>query len=256
MAETTQIEWADATLNTAWGCTKVSSGCDNCYMFRLSRMYGKVADRFMPRELDAIKRSVKKLGSPKVVFLNSMSDTFHEDASFDLIDSWLELLRNTNHTYIMLTKRVKRMSDYFKTRTVPDNFWVGTSIENKGAYHRLNTLKKINARVKFVSLEPMLEAMPDIDLDGIQWCVVGGESDYTDPRPFDPQWALQIRDQCAIHDTKFFYKQSGGKTKTDGVWGTNILDGKKYLEMPVLLKTKQSTLGDNTKQSTLEVFAK
>ena len=243
MAEKTAIEWADSTLNTAWGCTKVSTGCDNCYMFRLSKMYGRTADKFQPRKMDNIRRDIRKLGSHKVVFLNSMTDTFHEDAPDDMIRSILDLLEKTDHTYIMLTKRIARARRFFEqVRPVPLNFWIGTSIEGRHAFHRLGPLKKIKCPVKFVSLEPLLESVDGIDLSGIQWCIVGGESDFKSPRPFDDHWASEVLAECRRTGTKFFYKQSGGKRKHGGIWGTNELHGKTYLEMPELLHTKQSTL--------------
>jgi len=243
MGNTTEIEWADSTLNTAWGCTKVSAGCANCYMFRLSKMYGRTPDLFQPRKIKNIKRDIKKLGSHKVVFLNSMTDTFHEDAPDELLDKWFYILANTPHTYLTLTKRTQRMHDYFQTRTIPKNIWLGTSVENKKAYPRIDILRDIKTtNVKFVSLEPLLESVADVNLQGIQWAIVGGESDFTKPREFKEEWAREVLAQCRKYGTKFFYKQSGGRKKNNHIWGTNILDGRTYLEMPELLQTKQSTL--------------
>ena len=241
MAGKTEIEWADATLNTAWGCTKVSKGCENCYMYRLSKAFGKPADS--PAETKTWRQQVNRLGEPKIVFLNSMTDTFHESFSDTLIESWLTHLAATPHTFICLTKRTPRMKKYFESHPVPANFWIGTSIENRSAYHRLRPLQKIKAKTKFLSLEPLLESVSDIDLTDIQWVIVGGESDFQKPRPFDISWAAEIRDKCKSQSQPipFFYKQSGGRSKTNGVWGSNILEGKTYLEMPELLKTKEST---------------
>ena len=231
----TAIEWADETLNTAWGCTKVSQGCDKCYVDRLTKLFGK---SFFPtpKSKHNIASAVRALGQkPKTVFLNSMSDTFHEEYSTNEILNWFRIIENTPHHYIILTKRIARALTLSKTYKFPDNCIIGTSIENRGAYHRLRTLKKINqpGLRKFVSLEPLLESVADIDLDGIDWVIVGGESDYMDPRFFDEQWAREIRDKCQQLNIHFFYKQSGGTSKNkEGVWGTNILDGKKHMEIP------------------------
>ena len=241
MGNTTSIEWADATLNTAWGCTKVSKGCDKCYMFRLSHVFGKSTDP-APRKPKALQQAIRKLGDPKIVFLNSMSDTFHESFPDEMIEGWFDELARTPHVYICLTKRPSRMMRFERSHRIPDNFWVGTSIEGKSAYHRLQPLRKMAHPTKFVSLEPLLESVKDIDLTGIHWVIVGGESDFMAPRKFEEQWAREIRDRCAAEKIPFFYKQSGGRKKVNDIWGTNILDGRTHLEMPEALKTKESTV--------------
>ena len=211
-------------------------------MFRLSKIFGRRADIAQPRSIKSITSDIKRLGKyRRIVFLNSMADTFHESFSDELITSWLDMLVST-HVWIILTKRVNRMYTYFKNRHIPDNFWLGTSIESRSAYHRLEKLKHVPAKIKFVSLEPLLESVADIDLQGIQWCIVGGESDQYNPRPFDEQWAREIRDICKNYNIPFFYKQSGGRKKINGTWGTNILDVKTYLELPEALKTKPSEI--------------
>jgi len=243
MGEKTSIEWADSTLNTAWGCTKVSAGCENCYMFRLSKIFGKNAENPKPREMKNILRDLKKFRDQKrIIFLNSMTDTFHENFSNELINEWFDLFEAQEHEFIILTKRINRAYNYFKTREVPKNCWIGTSIENKACLHRLTKLKMIDAPILFVSFEPLLEGLGKIDLEGISWVIVGGESDYRNPRPFSVEWAREIRDQCRESSIPFFYKQSGGTRKIKGTWGSNEIDGQKHLEMPILLATKQSTL--------------
>ena len=252
MGEATEIEWADRTVNFAWGCTKVSVGCDKCYMFRLSRIYGR-STVFTPRKLERAEADIRKWKTPSIVFVNSMTDTFHEDAPYELIDSWFDVMRKySQHQYIILTKRINKAYQYFKTRDCPDQCWIGTSIENSSQLHRLRTLKKIKTKIRFVSFEPLLADIQNADFSGLQWVIVGGESDQSAPREFKEEWAIHIRDSCREHDIPFFYKQFGGKRKSfeenlDGtkkknkVWGTNILDGKKYLEMPIALSTKEST---------------
>ena len=242
MGEKTGIEWADFTLNTAWGCTKVSKGCEKCYMFRLSLAFGRKADQPTPRPLINIQRDLKKIKTPQIGFLNSMTDTFHELFSFELIDQWFELLKDSPHTFILLTKRVARMKKYFETREVPKNFWLGTSIEDRGALHRLPTLKKIKCDTLFVSFEPLLENLYEVDLKGLQWAIVGGESD-SKPREFKEEWGLNILAQCRRDNIPFFFKQTGGNRKNErGVWGSDLLYGQRFLEMPAKLTTKESSI--------------
>jgi len=245
MGEKTGIEWADFTINTAWGCTKVSAGCEKCYMFRLSLAFGRKADIPTPRKIENIKKDLKKIKTPSIGFLNSMTDTFHEDFSFELIDEWLSIFKDSEHIFILLTKRVNRMKKYFETREVPKNFWLGTSIENRGALHRLNTLKKIKCDTLFISFEPLLENLYEIDLKGIQWVIVGGESD-SKPREFRDEWGANILAQCRKEGIPFFFKQTGGRSKNErGAWGSDEMFGKRYLEMPVKLTTKESSLVAN-----------
>ena len=261
MGSTTEIEWADRTVNFAWGCTKVSAGCEKCYMFRLSKIYGRKADVFQPRKMENVERDIKKWKEPSIVFVNSMTDTFHESASKQFIDDQFNMMaKYPQHEYIVLTKRINKAFTYFKDKKVPNHIWLGTSIENDASLHRLSKLHKIDAKIRFVSFEPLLdniskEALEKAGgLDGIHWAIVGGESDQSAPRHFDEQWARNIRDYCRESKTAFFYKQSGGKRKKDGVWGTNVLDGKKYLEMPIKLATKEST-GDYKKIKGTKKFA-
>lgn len=248
MADNTAIEWADATLNLAWGCTKVSPGCQNCYAERLSK-YTSFNFHFLN-----FANQIKKLQSwhkPRLIFVNSMTDTFHEQISDDILDVWFDTFRTYNqHTYIILTKRINRAYNYFKTwhRIVPHNVWLGTSVENKHCLHRMEKLKKINAGVRFVSFEPLLGPIGKVNLDGIHWAIVGGESDYKKPRPMDPAWAEEIRLQCEAKKIPFFFKQMGGTTKNiDGSWGRRTLYGKSYSQFP-----KLSEPTDTKKQLTLE----
>ena len=243
--ESTNIEWADATLNTAWGCTKVSRGCKHCYMYRMSPGFGRNPNNPTERSMDNILKALRQIDKKGrcIIFVNSMSDTFHPDWNDDLITSWIDIFKESKHQFLILTKRIERAADYFHARPVPDNCWIGTSIEDKAALTRLRPLRQINARIRFVSAEPLLEDLGSVIWRGIHWVIVGGESGTRNPRTyrkFEEQWARNIRDQCQQQGVPFFYKQSGGHTKNGPVWGTNILDGQKYLEMPQALATKES----------------
>lgn len=236
LADKTKIEWSDATLNLVWGCDKVSTGCDNCYAERLSKLFNM---SFKIHELK-FENKVKDLDSWKTgkrIFVNSMSDTFHESLTDFTIDKWFDLFRKyERHTFIILTKRINRAFNYFMTRQVPSNCWIGTSVENKAALHRIEKLKMIKSYIRFVSFEPLLEDVTPVDLKGIHWAIVGGESDYKNPRPMKPDWAWNIYQECQKYGTAFFYKQEGGKQKdADDHWGTNKLFGKEYMEYPNLL---------------------
>ena len=245
MGNKTAIEWADSTVNLATGCTKVSRECERCYMFRIRGSH-KQSTIFELRAPDAAKKAIKRLGSrtPRRVFLNSMSDTFHEDATDDQIRTWFAWLEQTPHTYIILTKRAGRLRKFAAAYGLPRNSWVGVSVGERAAYHRVKTLQKVQHHTKFLSLEPMLESLHDVDLDGISWVIAGGESDYVAPRPFDPQWAREIRDRCDMAGIPFFYKQSGGSRRNEeGVWGTDILDGRKHHDAPPLYAATEPLLG-------------
>jgi len=240
MGEKTAIEWADATVNFAWGCTKVSDGCDKCYMFRLSKVFGK-STIFKMRNFAKVDAEIRRLPDHAVIFINSMTDTFHEDATDrDVETMFTTMAKYSTMTFIVLTKRIGRAYNYFKKATCPLNVWLGTSIEDKAHLFRMETLKKIDCETRFVSFEPLLEGLGEVNLTGIHWAIVGGESDFSSPRPFNTEWAESILANCRKYNTAFFYKQSGGRKKIAGCWGSNLLSGRTYLEMPKKLLTKPS----------------
>jgi len=213
-------------------------------MFRLSKVFGRDAENPKPRKRENIIKDLRKLGkTARVIFVNSMTDHYHENYSNEIITEWFKIFASYPQLqFIILTKRINRAFIFHKTFPVPKNCWIGTSIESRSALHRLQKLKLIEAKIRFVSFEPLLENLYKVDLTGIHWAIVGGESDFKNPRPFDVDWAINIRNQCRAAGVAFFYKQSGGTKKINGCWGSNEIDGKKYLEMPVLLATKASTL--------------
>lgn len=241
MADNTPIEWADATLNFIWGCTKVSPGCKNCYVER--NPYQSFEFHFLNYVVKV--EQLRKWKTPRRIFVNSMSDTFHEKVLDDVLDVWFDTFKHySHHTFIILTKRINRAYNYFKwPRYVPDNVWIGTSVENKNYLHRIEKLKRIRAKTRCVSFEPLLGPIGKVDLSGISWAIVGGESDFKHPRPMDPVWAEEIRLQCEVQNVIFFYKQQGGKNKlVDGSWGTRLLYGKEYQNWPKSNNAIQTTL--------------
>ena len=233
MGTQTAIEWADATVNTGMGCTKVSSGCKNCYMFRLMARFGKDGSVPVPRDPTKIAKSIADLGPvPCTVFLNSMTDTFHPSYPDDLIATWLDLIARTPHTYLILTKRAGRMADYFSAHPLPDNAWVGVSVESPAHYDRIHALLRVQTVRRFISFEPLLDSVHDAPLFGISWVIVGGESDPGAPRRMDPRWAIEMRDRCKQLLIPFFYKQTGGSRKINGAWGGNELAGRRHIAVP------------------------
>ena len=255
MALGTSIAWADATINTGYGCGRISSGCDNCYMFRM--LEGKHGRHLNPNPekpvaipLWQFEKRITSLGRrPRRVFLNSMTDTFHSAYTNQTLDDWFKLIatRGINHTWLVLTKRAVRLQHYFAYHDIPPNVWLGVSVESRAMYKRIRTLCEISASAgrRFLSVEPLLEPVDDLPLDGIDWVLVGGESDYSAPRPFDEEWARSIRDRCVARSIPFFYKQSGGTVNNGGHWGSNLLDGRTWEEVPPLYSAQKTLTGED-----------
>lgn len=223
MTATSRIEWTEQTWNPTVGCTKISAGCKHCYAeamaHRLQAMgtpgYEKGFELVvLPLRLDdPLKRK-----KPTTYFVNSMSDLFHDLVSDEHIDAVFRVIQQTpHHTYQILTKRAARMARYFKTRPAPTNAWLGVSVENrKQGVPRINHLRKVPAHIRFLSVEPLLEDVGELDLTNIHWVIVGGESGPK-ARPMKQEWADSVRAQCDEQGVAFFFKQWGG-------WGA---DGKK-----------------------------
>ncbi|MAF43019.1 MAG: hypothetical protein CMI54_02445 [Parcubacteria group bacterium] len=249
----TAIDWTNFTWNPASGCKKISQGCKYCYADILAE--NKRGTRAFPNGFDLTIRPHKlnepfKLKEPSLIFVNSMSDLFFEEIPDSYRKRIIDIIWQTpQHEYQVLTKRTEKMKEYFQTRQVPPNFWVGTSIENQEQLHRLETLKKIDAEIRFLSLEPLLSDLPELVLTGIHWVITGGESGthlnnpeinqkrglaekvngHWIPRRDRIDWIRQIRDLCIKQNVKFFHKQWGGPmSKSSG----NLLDGKKWHEYP------------------------
>lgn len=236
MSESSTIEWTEATWNPWTGCTKVSAGCDNCYMMTMKRRFGQNPE-IVVRSKTTFRDPLKwKTG--KLIFTCSMSDFFHKDADAWRDEAW-EIIRATpQHTYQILTKRPGRIRRHLPAdwgEGYP-NVWLGTSMEDGVQIHRAWRLSEIPAQVRFISAEPLLARLTFRHVDGssaldrIDWAIVGGESG-ANSRPMDIDWARQIRDECATTDTSFFLKQLGGVRDKRG-HEKALLDGKRYTEMP------------------------
>jgi protein gp37 len=241
----TKIEWTEATWNPSVGCSKVTAGCQHCYAesmaFRLQAMKVKGYENgfeftLLPERLSQ-PYSIKK---PTKFFVNSMSDLFHEKMPFEFLDSIFETIKNTpHHSYQILTKRETRLKRYFEKRTVPENVWLGVTIEHAKTKSRVEVLKTITAPIRFLSIEPLIGDIGEIDLTGIHWVIVGGESGVA-ARPMSEEWAINIQKQCASQNIAFFFKQWGtwgadGVKRSKHANGSMLL-GKEWKEEPKVVK--------------------
>jgi protein gp37 len=218
MKSKSNIEWTDSTWNPVTGCTKISIGCQNCYAERLThrlKAMGAYAYRngfevtIHPESLLAPLNTKKR----KMIFVNSMSDLFHEDVPDSFIQQVIEIIRDADwHTFQILTKRSARLKEFAKTVSWPDNLWLGVTVESNDLIYRIDDLISTGAKTKFLSMEPLLTPMKDIDLTGIEWVIVGGESG-PGSRPIKEDWVLDIKAQCELFNVPFFFKQWGGVNK-------------------------------------------
>lgn len=234
-ADRSTIEWTDSTWNPTTGCSRISPGCENCYaeVFarRLQRMgVPRYSNGFEPTLHDDALSLPLKWKKPRKIFVNSMSDLFHERIPSDFIDRVFDTIRAApQHIYQILTKRPYLMKRYSeRVGGFPEQVWAGVSIENSHYKFRIDHLRGVGAFVKFVSIEPLLGPIGELDLDDIDWVIVGGESG-TNFRPVDPNWIREVRDQCVMKRIPFFFKQWGGITSKAG---GRTLDGKQWSQLP------------------------
>jgi protein gp37 len=212
--KSTKIEWTEKVWNPSIGCDKVSAGCKFCYaeVFakRLQAMGVKdYSDGFKFKILPHRLKEPLKIKKPTKFFVNSMSDLFHEQMPFSYLDMIFEVIEKTpQHIYQILTKRENIMYDYFLSRRIPANVWLGITVENATYKKRIDTLKKIKAATRFISLEPLIGAVGQLDLSGIHWVIVGGESGRQ-ARPIKKEWVGEIFAQCKEQNVAFFFKQWG-----------------------------------------------
>jgi len=212
------IEWTESTWNPVTGCTKISPGCQHCYAERMARRLKAMGQ---PNYRSGFKIATHehtlemplKWKKPQMVFVNSMSDLFHEAVPIAFIQSTFEVMRRASwHVFQVLTKRADRLEELSKKIDWPSNVWMGVSVEGKKYLYRINHLRRTASSVKFVSFEPLLEPVGIVDLQGIGWVIVGGESG-PHARPMKEEWVLQIQNQCQSQKVPFFFKQWGGRNK-------------------------------------------
>lgn len=238
-----KIEWTEKTWNPITGCTKYSQGCVNCYAETMARRLQamgleKYKNGFKPTLHEKELELPKRWGKPHMVFVCSMSDLFHKDVPFEFIDKVMEVITTTpQHTYQILTKRAERMAEYFATREIPQNAWLGVTVEAQTSKGRIDILRTLPASIRFLSCEPLLEGLGSLDLHNIDWVIVGGESGPS-ARPMKEDWVLEIRDECEAQNVFFFFKQ-WGTWGADGVKRNKKangckLQGKEYKETPRL----------------------
>jgi len=245
MSQSTQIEWTDATWNPVTGCSKITAGCDFCYAERFSERFRGVVGHPFEHGFDLTLRPHRVLQpltwrESKRIFVNSMSDLFHKDVPRDFIDAVFDTMEKASwHVFQVLTKRSSLMARYLRTRyagsVAPPHIWVGVSVEDKRNSVRINHLRNSPASVKFISFEPLIGPVGSLDLSGIDWAIVGGESGPR-ARPMKEEWATEIRDQCLAADVAFFFKQWGGfRPKAGG----RDLQGREWNQYPSSSKVER-----------------
>ncbi len=238
MAEHSGIEWTESTWNPLTGCTKVSPGCKHCYAERMAKRLQAMGQ---PSYRNGFKLTMHanlldkplEWKKPQFIFVNSMSDLFHKDVPVAFILEIFAVMRRASwHTFQVLTKRAERLEELSPKIEWPENVWMGVSIENQDYTFRIDHLRRTGAKVKFLSLEPLIGPLHKLTLKGINWVIVGGESG-PGARPLDPAWVMDIRDQCQRTRVPFFFKQWGGTNKKKA---GRILDGRTWDEMPIGIK--------------------
>jgi protein gp37 len=239
---TTKIEWTESTWNPITGCTKISSGCKFCYAEVMTRRLKAMGQEKYKNGFE-LALHPEVLNEPhtwkkgRMIFVNSMSDLFHKDVPVEFIQEIFKVIKeNPQHVFQVLTKRadVLRYYDSEGLLDWPHNLWMGVTVENDAMIHRIENLRKTGARVKFLSCEPLLNRIPDMNLQGIDWVIVGGESGRA-PRPMKEEWVIDIKEQCRNAGVAFYFKQWGGTNKKKA---GKILEGKVYKEMPVISEIK------------------
>ncbi len=245
MALGSAIEWTEATWNPTTGCTKISSGCKNCYAATLSKRLKSMGLQKYKNEFEYTEHNADielPLGwkKPKKIFVNSMSDLFHEESTMEFVGKCFSTMVKANwHTYQVLTKRPNKMAEFSKLFysyfgfEIPNHVWMGTTVENGDNVWRIDELRKVRCNVRFISFEPLIGSVGTVDLSGIDWAIIGGESGYG-YRQVEKEWITEIIDQCKKQKVSVFFKQWGGIRPKSG--GRKI-DGKIYDEYPKINNT-------------------
>ena len=240
MAQLSAIEWTDATWNPVTGCTKISSGCDHCYAERIAERFRGVRGHAYENGFELSLRPGRldqplRWRQPRMIFVNSMSDLFHKEVPRDFVDRVFDTMEQaTWHRFQVLTKRSSRMRNYVNSRYTssasPIHIWLGTSVEDGTKVSRIKHVQQMSATVRFLSIEPLLGPMGRLDLAGIHWVIVGGESG-PEARGMKVEWAREVRDQCIAAEVPFFFKQWGGlRPKSGG----RLLDRREWNQFPRL----------------------
>jgi len=236
MATNSSIEWTGSTWNPLTGCTKVSSGCKHCYAERMAkRLYAM--GQYNYRNGFNLTLHEKSLDlpihwkQPQMIFVNSMSDLFHKDVPLEFINRVFDTMNKAYwHTFQILTKRSSRLLDLDSKLNWSDNIWMGVSVENSEYTYRIDNLRQTHAKIRFLSIEPLLGPISDLYLSGINWVIVGGESG-PGSRPIQYEWVTRIRDKCVNAKVPFFFKQWGGVNKKKS---GRILDDRTWDELPLM----------------------
>lgn len=234
MAINSSIEWTKSTWNPVTGCTKISPGCKNCYAERIAKRLFAMGQ---PNYVNGFKLTVHehalklplKWKKPQTIFVNSMSDLFHKDVPEEFILKVFNVMNNVPwHTFQILTKRAERLAKISDRLVWGKNIWMGVSVENADYIYRIDNLRKIKAKVKFISFEPLIDKIEMVNLQGVDWVIVGGESGPK-ARHMSPMWVINLRNQCLAQKVPFFFKQWGGINKKKA---GRLLDGRTWDEMP------------------------
>lgn len=229
------IEWTEMTWNPTTGCSKISAGCKFCYAEVMTKRLKGMGQEKYKDGFKTVKAHEPSLNtpytwkSPKIVFVNSMSDLFHEEIPLDYIQKVFKVMNdNPQHVFQVLTKRAERLFEVHNKLTWTHNIWMGVSVEDERVVDRIDYLRNTKAKTKFLSLEPLIGPLEKLNLKKIDWVIVGGESGHK-ARPMDEQWVLDIYEQCKKAKVSFFFKQWGGKNKKAA---GRLLNGRTYDEMP------------------------
>lgn len=253
MADRSTIEWTDATWNPVTGCARVSPGCAHCYALTFAERFRGVPGHHFEQGFDLRlwpERLERPLHwkEPRRIFVNSMSDLFHEGIPEEYIRRVFAVMERADwHVFQVLTKRSARLAELGQTLPWPEHVWAGVSIENRRFIHRADDLRKVPATVRFISAEPLLGPLDDLDLTGVRWVITGGESG-AGHRPVNPDWVRGLRDRCRDRGIAFFHKQWGGRYSKAG---GRELDGEIWSQMPATLPTRRAFSTTAPKQLTL-----
>lgn len=236
MGSKSTIEWTESTWNPVTGCTKISDGCKHCYA---ERMALRLKAMGQPNYVNGFSVTLHeqmlelpfKWKKPQMIFVNSMSDLFHEEVPAEFIHRVFDVMQQAHwHTYQVLTKRAERLQELSPQLSWNDNIWMGVTVESAKYIGRIENLRQTGAKIKFVSFEPLLSEITDLDLRGINWAIVGGESG-PGARPMEEEWVLEIRQQCSENNVPFFFKQWGGTNKKKN---GRVLLGQTWDSMPAI----------------------